>query len=187
MARRRRLRINRKTLVAVGGILLIVIFIVEYVAMLVSGHSYEVVVFAPMNYEYDAQAIAKEVSKTLGIKKYQVKTLNVNLSNPLFAIALYDRGDPVLALLYPLSPDLPRVVSYVFNRLAYSVPHNESWILIVSGNSLQPIRVKRNPTSFINDLEQFFQQLSSLEKAAQNMNVTVTTSSTATNATNTTR
>ncbi len=183
MARKRRLRINRKTLVAIGGILLITIFIVEYVAMLVSGHSYKIVVFAPANYEYDAQAVAKEVSKTLGIKKYQVKTLGVNLSNPLFAIALYDRGDPVLALLYPLSPDLPQIVSYVFNRLAYSVPHNESWILIVSGKSLQPIRVKRDPTSFVNDLQQFFQQISSLEKAAQNMNVSVTSTNTTTTST----
>ncbi len=183
MARRRRLRINRKTLVAVGGILLIVIFIVEYVAMLVSGHSYEVVVFAPMNYEYDAQIVAKEISKTLGVKKYRVKTLNVNLSNPLFAIALYDRGDPVLAFFYPLSLDLPRVASMVFSNYTYVVPHNESWILL----GIEIIKVKRNPKRFINELEQLFQQLSSLEKAAQNMNVTVTTTSTATNATNTTR
>ena len=175
---RRRLRISRKTLVAAGGILLIAIFIVEYVAMLISGHSYEVVVFAPANYEYDAQAVAKEVSKTLGVRKYRVEIIDVNLSNPLFAIALYDRGDPVLALLYPLSPSLPQVVNYVFNRLAYSVPHNESWILFVSGNSLQPIRVKRDSTSFRNDIQQFFQQLSGLEKAAQSMNVTVTATNT---------
>jgi len=179
MARRRRLRINRKTLVAIGGILLITIFIVEYVAMLVSGHSYEVVIFAPKNYQYDAQAVAKEVAKSLGVKRYRVELLNVTMANPLFAVALYDRGDPVLALLYPLSPNLPSIVSQVFNRLAYGVPHNESWILLVSGGTLQPIRVKRDPVSFKTDISQLFEQLSSLEKAAQSINVTVATNTTA--------
>jgi hypothetical protein len=175
LAKRRRIRISRKALVAAGGIMLIVIFIVEYVAMLISGHSYSVVVYAPRNYANEAEAVAKAVAEKLHLKKYSVESLEVNISVPLFAITLLDRGKPVISLLYPLTVDLPRVADYVFNQLALSVPSNETWILTVSGNQIQlAMRVKRDAKTLADSLEQLFAQLKALEEAQQSMNVSVT-------------
>ncbi|WP_317895455.1 hypothetical protein [Pyrofollis japonicus] len=186
MAKRRRLRISRKALVAAGGIILIVIFIVEYVAMLVSGHSYSIVVYAPKNYANEAEAVAKAVAEKLHLKKYGAKTLGVNVSVPLFAVTLLDHGKPVISLLYPLTADLPSVADYVFNQLALRVPSNETWILTVSGNQIQlAMRVKRDTKTLASSLEQLFAQLRALEEAQQGMNVSVTTTPSSTNSSNT--